>query len=123
MLGDLSRFQPTRRGPPGGLSLTVLSLVHDAHASAAELVDDAVVRDDLADHWAQILGSQARQVNGSRGVGRSWRGLGRMVGAKSPLHSLTPGEGVLSVIACLRQLRLQERSHGPHQVERIQKLG
>jgi hypothetical protein len=31
----------------------ILSLVNDAHPSTAELLDDAVVRDGLADHGAQ----------------------------------------------------------------------
>ncbi len=31
----------------------VLGLVDDAHAAAAQLLDDAVVRDGLADHWRE----------------------------------------------------------------------
>ena len=33
----------------------VLSLVDHTHAAAAELLDDAVVRDGLADHWSTML--------------------------------------------------------------------
>jgi hypothetical protein len=33
------------------MQLYVLSLVYDTHATAAELLDDAVVRDGLTDHW------------------------------------------------------------------------
>ena len=36
--------------------LYVLGLVDDTHAAAAEFLDDAVVRDGLADHCAEILG-------------------------------------------------------------------
>ena len=32
----------------------ILRLVHDSHAAAAELLDDAVVRDGLADHGVAI---------------------------------------------------------------------
>jgi hypothetical protein len=31
--------------------LGVLGLVHNAHAAATQLLDDAVVRDGLADHY------------------------------------------------------------------------
>src|SRR5277367_624587 len=46
----------------------VLSLVNDAHTAAAELFDDAVVRDGLADHGngrrdAIMVGGRALQVN------------------------------------------------------------
>jgi hypothetical protein len=50
----------------------VLSLVHHTHPSAPKLLDDAVVRDGLADHWGRILRLQDGQVNESRGVG-GWR--------------------------------------------------
>jgi hypothetical protein len=35
---------------------SVLSLVDNSHAAAAEFLDDAVMRDHLPDHWAEILG-------------------------------------------------------------------
>jgi hypothetical protein len=34
----------------------VLRFVHDTHASTAELLDDAVMRDGPTDHWAEMLG-------------------------------------------------------------------
>jgi hypothetical protein len=52
---------------------------------AAELLDDAVVRDGLADHWRKILLGRNGQVNESRGVGGDSKG----VVVESPLHSLT----------------------------------
>ena len=55
--------------------LHVLGLVDHTHPAAAELLDDAVVRDGLADHWAEILGLQREQVNeGGRVGGVSNRG-------------------------------------------------
>src|ERR1700675_737828 len=47
---------------------SVLGLVHDSHASAAELLDDAVMRDNLANHsfsprCAEILRAVMGQVN------------------------------------------------------------
>ena len=47
----------------------VLGLVDNAHSSAAQLLDDAVVRDSLADHLAEILGLGVGQVNEGRQVG------------------------------------------------------
>ena len=52
----------------------VLSLVHHSHASAAQLFDDAVVRDGLADHLWRILRGRNGQVNESRGVGAIKKG-------------------------------------------------
>jgi len=46
----------------------VLRFVNDTHASTAEFFDDAVVRDGPADHWAEILGSESRQVNEDGGL-------------------------------------------------------
>jgi len=34
----------------------ILGLVDDTHAATAELLDDAVVRDGLPDHWVAMLG-------------------------------------------------------------------
>ena len=53
----------------------ILSLVHHAHTSAAQLLDDAVVRDGLADHWTRILRGQNGRVDESDGVGGGSRGL------------------------------------------------
>src|SRR6202034_1248927 len=41
----------------------VFSLVDHTHPAATELFDDAVMRDGLANHWAEILGPGLRQVN------------------------------------------------------------
>jgi hypothetical protein len=38
---------------------------------AVEVLDDAIVRNDLADHWSRILGLRNGQVNESRTVGRA----------------------------------------------------
>jgi hypothetical protein len=46
----------------------VFCLVHHAHPTATQFLDDAVVRDGLADHWAEILGLEIGQVNESRAV-------------------------------------------------------
>ena len=57
-------FKPTTRCKP-----RVLGLVNDAHPSAAQLFENAVVRDGLPDEWmgvrhlALILGCGRRQVN------------------------------------------------------------
>jgi len=45
------------------------SLVDHPHATTAQFFNDAVVRDSLPDHWAQILGPEVRQVNEGAGVG------------------------------------------------------
>jgi hypothetical protein len=53
------------------VEFNVLGLVHDTHAAAAELLDNAVVRDGLPDervglcHRAVILGCDCRRVNES----------------------------------------------------------
>src|SRR6266849_1139520 len=49
--------------------LHILSLVHHTHPSTTELLNDAVVRDGLADHWSRILRLENQQVNESDGVG------------------------------------------------------
>jgi hypothetical protein len=43
--------------------LSVLSLVNDAHSAAAELLNNAVMRDRLADHWRRSLCRENLQVN------------------------------------------------------------
>jgi hypothetical protein len=66
--GDLG--QPRRAGtlePQSGQG-GVLRFVYDAHPATAELLDDAVVRDGLADHGiGAMLGAVQGQVNESRG--------------------------------------------------------
>jgi hypothetical protein len=78
------------------MQLYVLSLVDHTHPSAAQLLDDAVVRNGLADHWRQILRRRNGQVNESLGVGRAstdgWR--------KIPTALKMPMAGVLSDNAC-----------------------
>jgi len=41
----------------------ILGLINHTHPPAAELLDDAVVRDGLASHWAEMLGVGLEQVN------------------------------------------------------------
>jgi len=41
----------------------------NADPTAAEFLDDAVVQNGPADHWADILGPEVGQVNESAGVG------------------------------------------------------
>jgi len=41
----------------------VFSFVYDTHAATTKLFDDVVVRDSLANHWAEMLGPVIRQVN------------------------------------------------------------
>ncbi len=48
--------------------LGVLSLIDDTHTATAELLDDAVVRDGLADHWWANVMARSWQVNEGRGV-------------------------------------------------------
>ena len=49
----------------------VLGLVDHTHPAAAELLDDAVVRDGLADHLRANLTARKDQVNESRGDGEN----------------------------------------------------
>ena len=58
----------------------VLGLVHHAHAATAQLLDDAVVRNDLIDHWIEMLGVEVEQVNEER----ERRRRGAIVGLTSP---------------------------------------
>ena len=46
----------------------ILGLVDDTHPPAPELLDNAVMRDGLDDHSAEILGSKVEQVNEGWGV-------------------------------------------------------
>ena len=54
--------------------LGVFRLVDDTHATATELLDDAVVRNGLADHWRGILRISSWQVNESQRVGGKSKG-------------------------------------------------
>jgi len=57
------------------MQLYVLSLVDHAHAAATQLLDDAVVRNGLADHSCRILRGRNWQVDERRGVGSVSKGL------------------------------------------------
>ena len=46
----------------------VLSFVY-THSAATDSLDDAIVRDGLPDHWAEMLGLGVRQVNEVEEVG------------------------------------------------------
>jgi hypothetical protein len=48
----------------------VLRLVNYTHPATTQLLDDALVRDGLADHWAQILRPRMGRVNEDRRLGR-----------------------------------------------------
>jgi hypothetical protein len=67
----------------------VLGLIDNAHAATAELLDDAVVRDGLSDHWSRILRARNWQVNESRGVDGASKTAGRdrLVAAPHPRFS------------------------------------
>jgi hypothetical protein len=45
------------------------TFIGGTHPATAQLLDDAVMRDNLANHWAQMLGLEVRQVNEAREVG------------------------------------------------------
>jgi hypothetical protein len=48
--------------------LGVLGFVDDTHSTTAKLFDDAVVRDSLANHWAEVLGPVIGQVTEGKQV-------------------------------------------------------
>jgi hypothetical protein len=52
----------------------VFRLVHNTHAATSEFLDDAIVRDGLADHWPEMVRLLTGQVNESRGVGAISKG-------------------------------------------------
>jgi hypothetical protein len=62
--------------------LDVLGFIYNAHATAAQLLNDAVVGDGLAKHFRESYVAEMGKSNESRGVGE---GLKRIVGDKSPL--------------------------------------
>ena len=49
----------------------VFGLVDDSHTAAAQLLDDAIVRDGLADHADAMLGALQWEVNESNGLFRN----------------------------------------------------
>ncbi len=54
------------------LKLGVLGFVDDTHSTTAKLFDDAVVRDSLANHWAEMLGPVIGQVTEGKQVAWMW---------------------------------------------------
>src|SRR5712692_9801290 len=56
------------------MEVYVLCLVDDTHPAATQPLHNAVVRNGLADHWAEILGLEPGQVNEVGRVGWSSRG-------------------------------------------------
>src|ERR1022692_1304358 len=87
--------------------LYVLGLVNDAHTPTAQLLDDAVVRYGLADHWSRILRRRNGQVNESHGLGCASRGWL----AKNRHFTPHAATGVLSVIAWLQQFDFRIARH------------
>jgi len=47
----------------------ILGFINHTHPASAQLLDDAVVRNRLPDHWAEILGLEVGQVNEGSEVG------------------------------------------------------
>ena len=71
------------------MQLYVFGLVHHAHAAAAELLDNAIVRDGLANHSRESYVCE---------TGKSMKAVElvdseTIVGEKSRFHSLTPATG------------------------------
>jgi len=60
------------------VKLYILSFVDYAHAAAAQLLNDAVVRDGVPDHWRRILLLRNDQVNESRDLGGPERIVGEI---------------------------------------------
>jgi len=67
---ELKRNETTQLG--------VLGFVNYAHTAAAELFDDAIARDGLADHWREsYVGETGKSMNAERfaaGKSDGWRG-------------------------------------------------
>jgi len=78
------------------VQLYVFGLVNHTHPASAQLLDDAVVRDGLADHWAEMLRLEVGQVNESVEVGC----VPKDQLAKNPDYAQNP-------VAESRQFRLQ----------------
>jgi len=68
------RRRQLRRLGFGPVEVQVLGFVNDAHAAAAQLFNNLVVRYGLFDHWREILRASGSQVNEGLGVddGSSW---------------------------------------------------
>ena len=51
------------RQDQGAAQVGVFGLVDHTHPDTAQLLDNPIVRDGLADHWPVILGVRSQQVN------------------------------------------------------------
>ena len=70
--GDIVRQKFQRYEP---VETSVFGLIYNAHASAPELLDDAIVRDGLADHLSAARVNLWRILRWRVGlVNKSWRG-------------------------------------------------
>jgi hypothetical protein len=47
------------------VEVSIFGLVNDTHAAPTQFLNNSVVRNGLADHWADMLGSRSRAVNES----------------------------------------------------------
>jgi len=56
------------------VELYILGLVDHTHPAAAQLLQDAVMPDDLADHRVEMLGPQVEQVNEWHRAGQTLEG-------------------------------------------------
>ena len=61
------------------------TLINDHPCRPAQLLEDAVARDGLADHWSRILRGQNGRVNESRGVSRQPFACPRLLDNAAPL--------------------------------------
>ena len=67
---------------------SIFRLIDHAHAATTQLLDNAVMRDGLADHWRRILRGWNRQVNETREVVSTFMPRGRN------RHDVSSGEPV-----------------------------
>ncbi|PYX94715.1 MAG: hypothetical protein DMG71_11710, partial [Acidobacteria bacterium] len=84
------------------VQLDVFSLVDDPHSTTTELLEDAIVRDGLADHWGEILGATQDQVNATRvdgiDLGDRRRNIaGQKLGSSDSNHFI-PAQGTKKIV-------------------------